>query len=635
MSPAPHMKGQPQMGPRWLPGGVRPYLPSPYPDELGYSLVARALRRWGGGWARSDNELLFQRDRLTATTDLTAMLDLALTGSAADIGPLCESLTWRHTLIPYYTANRSTPLRGRIVQRIAVRGAAGFHTRLGICTTPIKVPQHLRVCPQCARADMERFGEPYWHRVHQLPGVLACPVHGTAVYTTDVPTRPVGRHEFLPLDLRLLAEAAPEPLDKTMQPQAWVLARHLGQLLDYPLDAPPVLDERLLNRDLSESGYLKNRGSLERLEHDLRAHFQSGFLEQIDQSVRVDEPIQWVLGLRHNPRSALHPVRHTLLRLLLNSSVRKPPIAPFGEGPWPCLNWASDHYGQAVIKTLETFRDRNYPGRTLARFQCLSCGMRFTRYHGQADPTRPYRVLKFGLVFEAQARMLKAKGYRVRAIARLLEVDPKTVKRLVGDSASPSKASPMGDTQTAQDQTAWLKLVSCHPNEGVTALRRREPALYSRLYRRARQWLHEHSPRCSEPRLSATKVDWQARDAQLCLRVERQARALREERPLRRVTVNAIGGRLGCRALLQKKIHLLPRTCACLARHCETTHAYRVRRLRDVVDRYPPGTPPWRILRMAAIRSEHVTDALLADAGLESWLDYVEDARLHGDPDGA
>ena len=34
-----------------------------------------------------------------------------------------------------------------------------------------------RFCPMCLEADLRLCGEPYWHRVHQLPNVVLCPLH--------------------------------------------------------------------------------------------------------------------------------------------------------------------------------------------------------------------------------------------------------------------------------------------------------------------------------------------------------------------------------------------------------------------------------------------------------------------------
>jgi hypothetical protein len=39
-------------------------------------------------------------------------------------------------------------------------------------------------CPQCIDQDYTEWGEPYWHRVHQLPSVFFCPEHHCALSTS-------------------------------------------------------------------------------------------------------------------------------------------------------------------------------------------------------------------------------------------------------------------------------------------------------------------------------------------------------------------------------------------------------------------------------------------------------------------
>lgn len=37
----------------------------------------------------------------------------------------------------------------------------------------------LKYCPLCAKDDVYDFGVAYWHLIHQVPGLEACPVHNT------------------------------------------------------------------------------------------------------------------------------------------------------------------------------------------------------------------------------------------------------------------------------------------------------------------------------------------------------------------------------------------------------------------------------------------------------------------------
>lgn len=42
-----------------------------------------------------------------------------------------------------------------------------------------------RYCPDCAALDRERFGVMYYHRIHNIPGVTVCPIHGVPLINSQ------------------------------------------------------------------------------------------------------------------------------------------------------------------------------------------------------------------------------------------------------------------------------------------------------------------------------------------------------------------------------------------------------------------------------------------------------------------
>ena len=46
-----------------------------------------------------------------------------------------------------------------------------------------------RLCRACIREDLAKFGEPYWHRSHLLPGAFLCIKHGIPLQVSDIPVR--------------------------------------------------------------------------------------------------------------------------------------------------------------------------------------------------------------------------------------------------------------------------------------------------------------------------------------------------------------------------------------------------------------------------------------------------------------
>ncbi|QFI38797.1 hypothetical protein FR932_13520 [Moritella marina ATCC 15381] len=55
--------------------------------------------------------------------------------------------------------------------------SASLQSKLGMVANRIASGQYLKYCPLCVVSDCEKYGVAYWHKVHQLIGVLVCPVH--------------------------------------------------------------------------------------------------------------------------------------------------------------------------------------------------------------------------------------------------------------------------------------------------------------------------------------------------------------------------------------------------------------------------------------------------------------------------
>ncbi len=152
------------------------FFPDPYPDELLYSVCARFADRVQYRGKSSVIRELFGTRNAVAIVDFPCRL-----GHLVDILPSGHHYTVDrfiddHTLLPFYSPF-CPPQRINQV-REDMRGSNGcrIYGRLGILVN--RPADWLQFCPICVNNDIQKFGECYWHRVHQLPGVKVCPIHG-------------------------------------------------------------------------------------------------------------------------------------------------------------------------------------------------------------------------------------------------------------------------------------------------------------------------------------------------------------------------------------------------------------------------------------------------------------------------
>jgi hypothetical protein len=318
------------------------------------------------------------------------------------------------------------------------------------------------------------------------------------------------------------------------------------------------------------------------------------------------EKTNWLLRLVRPPKHAQHPLYHLLLIQFLGCTVeeffRLPEgLSPFGEGPWPCLDPAAEHYRESTIKECRLSGRLRY-GKPVGRFSC-GCGFAYARTGPDSSPedrVKVGRMISFGQIWEAKLKRLwKGPSLSVSEMGRKLGVDPLTIRRhaaRIGLSLSRSneKLKPLNRATQLKGgavSAAWEKkrhrcrskwLSAMKQKRGITlkALRRKLPREYSWLQQNDSEWLDVYKLRPQRRNLSTTNVDWKKRDAEYAVAVRAAAARLKESpgRPVQ-VTRTAIARAVGAITLLRQKLHKMPLTAQILASVVETREQYAVRRV--------------------------------------------------------
>lgn len=154
----------------------------PLPDELLSSVWVRTVRRAGLPVRTVARALTGGRKWAPGFFTAGHVCDLA---SVLGLEPV--ELLWRHTVFPYATAFFERPVFDSAVAAALSTGEAA--TGMGAVTQSASDAVRLRrFCTACVREDRQRWGESYWHRAHNLPGVLVCVHHGTVLRQTALPS---------------------------------------------------------------------------------------------------------------------------------------------------------------------------------------------------------------------------------------------------------------------------------------------------------------------------------------------------------------------------------------------------------------------------------------------------------------
>lgn len=174
------------------------YFPTPYPDELWYSVIARYHTHSGALSWQATMEALFGDVRDTdvgsffPNGSIHKILEQLPSGFLS-----AQEVALQHTLLPFLMRFQPADRKAAILE--AFLSGEDMRPRYLRATRDIK-PRSMRYCPICVREDTQTYGEPYWHREHQIGLMPLCPRHRCRLLDKPIPnTRPLGA-QYLPVD---------------------------------------------------------------------------------------------------------------------------------------------------------------------------------------------------------------------------------------------------------------------------------------------------------------------------------------------------------------------------------------------------------------------------------------------------
>lgn len=594
------------------------FFPTPYPDELLYSVIARFRVRAGILSPKMVIDELFKSRTAAAIVDLPCNLIQLCSNLPIGSNLSPDYLIDKHTLFPLYKPFAFQERARKVYNAMLGSYGGNIHNLFGTMASTVKYPAYLRFCPLCWKEEQNRYGEGYWHRLHQISGVEVCPLHQVLLSDSNVAISRYNKHEFIPASSSNCIPKLTEFLYST---------KAFKELIGIASDIEWILNNKIMIKSLFwlQEQYIqslitkKMATAMGRVyQIDLKAAFKyyygDDLLIKLQSSLSEDNE-GWLSELVRKPRKIFHPLRHVLLIRFLSRTVplffvQNHNVKPFGDGPWPCLNAAADHYHNEVVENVVTTYcyDTKLPVGT---FSC-SCGFVYSRRGPDSSPDDRYkigRIKSFGLLWREKLKILVEQGLSARSIARTLRVDVKTVQKYSNSEESITQSNfEMKFVQNAENnrKDEWLNLCSQHSEASVSSLRKLNPALYMWLYRHEKEWLVNNSLRMdSKGKNEKQRINWENRDIQLCKEIKLEvSKILSGEGKPQRITVSFLGKRLGILSLLEKKINKLPQTKNYLSFIVESVEDYQKRRIYWAVKILISENKPlmvWRVKRTAGI----------------------------------
>lgn len=587
------------------------FFPAPLPDELLYSIIGRFRDLMSTSSERAIVQTLFGSSSSTAVADLPCRIDALLSRLPPGSPVTARELILKHTTLPYYAPFLPPERVERAMALMRGDGGSTIHGVLGLRPSRIQTPRHLRFCSDCIDSDWNQFGIEYWHRVHQLPGVLVCPKHG-ALLKEHIGS---GRSQVFASLAQVLkqGDVCDGVSSRAAIDQSYLLhlASETKQLLICQFRAAGLFPLQGAYRSLlADQGWMKGPISIRMsaLRSAFTEYHGDSALKEFGCGLPSDRD-GWLERLLRKPRTASHPLHHLLALKFL---------------------------GCTVSRFLGTLLPEQNPQvrHSQTGAQGLSSGItgRATKTHRTPD-THDAR-------WEARLISLVDRStLSLRGIARELKVDPRTVQRhsrrlgvwrdewRTWEKVAPStRQEKRLEEQLREYRKDWIALCGQYPDESTNGIRRHIPAAYAFLYRNDRSWLEAHKPLRKPAPVVRDRVDWPERDRDFLDRAKLITEELLNsaERPtwIRKTTVLR---RMHVGSRYFSNVTKLPRTTRFLDTISESRSEFACRKIRWSSRQFiEEGTVPerWELIRRASLRAD-LADMLAEEINVA--LRYAQD----------
>ncbi|MDS0527610.1 TnsD family transposase [Clostridium sp. SHJSY1] len=155
--------------------------------------------------------------------------------------------------------------------------------------------------------------------------------------------------------------------------------------------------------------------------------------------------------------------------------------------------------------------------------------------------------------------------------------------------------------ETQKYRTKWSNLLNEYPSYNTTKIRKIDISTYTWLYKYDNEWLKQNSPRRNR-KGNNSKIDWDKRDLELLEQVKKAVEDILEsEGKPERVSVGAIGRKIGNRYLLGRNLYRLKETKEYLDENIESIEEFQKRRYRWVEEKFPE-LRQWERMRLVGIK---------------------------------
>lgn len=545
------------------------FFPTPYPDEILYSTLARYCMRSGNIKEIHNFEDLFGTRNCIAVMELSTQLDALIENMPVGTKYTAEYFIYKHTLFPFLAAFIPKERAEKIIETMRNGEGAVSYMRIGLISNSINLNKYFRFCPECFKEDIERFGEPYWHRSHQVTGVFVCLKHKIPLCDSTELIRAGNRQRFISASCKnCIVEKEISYSNDLMKKMLW-MAGDVEILLNNQFGFKKTEWFRNQFRvKLIEKGYARMNNYIhqKKLKQDFVDFYGHEYLALVQSPVSVNSG-GWLPDMVRNNDRTTYSIRYLLLARFLEI-----PVADLFN-----TKLGSNDEDENNIDAYQELWDQ-----------------------------RLIELTQSGLSIREISDILKSSTKTIRKAIDRLEIE-EFWKFNGGGKYLHSKFTDTEEFRMKRERLRekWLELHAQYPNKSSSQIRRNNDGVYAWLKRYDSEWMEENYRRI---KTVVNTVDWDKRDAELLPKVKEVIKEMKEGKP-ERITWSTIGGKLGISGWLSKRKEKLPLTKAYIDSELESLEEFHIRKIKwgiEELERQGKEMTLWNLAETAGVKPRYM-----------------------------
>lgn len=298
----------------------------PYENELLYSVNARYHFYSKNTDLKETLVELFETPNVIPTVYLPSRLKQLCSQLPIRSIYTPEYLINNHTLFPVYRPFISAATANKIIKDMKNGDGKGVYTKAGIVAGSICKKNGLSYCPKCAVEQKQRFGEPYFMCIHQVQGVIVCPIHGCLLKAYHEKFNDVSRIEFIRMKYEFLDLEQQYEKDDTIATHLGNIAKNIYYLYNNSSsdwNQKKVYEHYL--QYLNEKRLLTYGGNVRQTDlfNEFNTYYGEKLLSRLESEIDNDDEYNWLKVITRKPGRVVHPLRHILLIQFLTNSIEE------------------------------------------------------------------------------------------------------------------------------------------------------------------------------------------------------------------------------------------------------------------------------------------------------------------------